>query len=85
MSVPLHEIDSDGTTVWVNGVGGCIARFGKAGIDIHRPLSEQRTKGECLFCTHGFVTPEDWPLFQAKVLEHFGITVPDKYKPKRFR
>lgn len=81
----LHTIDSDGITVWVNGVGGLLGRFGKTGIDIHQPLAAQVEKGECLFCTHTFVTAEDWLLFKAKMLEHFGIKVSDRYKPKRFQ
>jgi hypothetical protein len=80
-----HEIHSDGTTVWVNGVGGLLGRFGKNGIDIHRPLDEQQEKGQCLFCTHEPVTAEDWKLFRAKMLEHFNIKVSDLYKPRRFR
>ena len=85
LTPPVHVIDSDGITVWVNGAGGLLGRFGKSGIDIHKPMELQQEKGECLFCTHEFVTKEDWPIFQAKMLEHFGIKVPDRHKPKRFR
>ena len=58
-------------------------RFGVMGIDVHRPMSEQREKGECLHCTHGLVTRADWDVFVAKMKEHFGITVPQRYLPKR--
>lgn len=84
MKVPLHEIISDGVTVWVNGQTGLLGRFGKTGIDIHRPMEEQSCKGVCLFCTHASVTASDWPVFVAKMEEHFGIVVPARYKPKRF-
>jgi hypothetical protein len=85
MSAPLHSVESDGITVWVNGAGGLLGRFGKAGIDIHRSSQDQLDKGECLFCTHAFVTEKDWPLFKEKMLEHFSIKVSDRYKSKRFR
>ena len=80
----IHDVSSDGTSVWVNGVGGLLGRFGRAGIDIHQPLSEQQEKGECLFCTHALTSPSDWDLFVAKMKEHFGIEVPAKHMPTTF-
>jgi len=79
-----HDISTDGRTVWVNSVDGLLGRFGLQGIDIHRPLSEQRTQGECLHCTHGPTTRADWDVFVVKMREHFRIDVPKKYMPKRF-
>jgi hypothetical protein len=29
------QIESDGVTVWVNGDGGLLGRFGRMGIDVH--------------------------------------------------
>jgi hypothetical protein len=78
------QIDTDGITVWVNDSNGCIARFGVMGIDVHHKLEEQKRQGECLFCTHAKVTAQDWDTFKAKVLEHHGVVVSDRYKPKRF-
>ena len=46
---------------------------------------EQAESGECLHCTHGLVTREDWDVFVAKMKEHFGITVSKRYMSKRFR
>lgn len=81
----LFDIHNDGVTVWVNGPMGLLGRFGRNGIDIHRPMFEQAIKGECLFCTHEPTTRADWVLFQTKMREHFDITVPDKHMPKRFQ
>lgn len=80
----MHEISTDGITVWINGESGLIARFGVRGIDIHRPASEQHS-GECLYCTHEESTARDWDTFVLKVYEHFGIRVGDSHKPVRFR
>ena len=81
-----YEVVGDGKTVWVNGATGeCIARFGQLGIDIHRPIDEQKEKGQCLFCTHDQTTNEDWDLFVEKVHEYFGIAVSVDLKPKRLQ
>lgn len=82
---PQHIVESDGVTVWVNGPTSLLGRFGRLGIDIHQPLDEQKTKGECLFCTHGPTTKEDWDLFVVKMKEYFGIRVPRHVMPTRFR
>lgn len=80
-----HEIHSDGVTVWVNSEDGLIGRFGRHGIDIHRVLCQQSSAGECLYCTHAKTTSEDWDTFVAKMLELYGVRVPEKHKPRRFR
>ena len=80
-----HDITADDRTVWVNGVMGLLGRFGINGIDIHRPMDEQGDMGECLFCTHTPTTRADWDVFVAKMREHFGIDVPKRFLPKRFR
>lgn len=70
-------------TVWVNSAYGyCLGRFGRMGIDVHRPPDIKA--GECLHCTHGPVTVEDWYVFVAKMKEHHGVTVLQRYMPKRF-
>ena len=80
-----HQITSDGKTVWINGMGGLLGRFGLQGIDVHRPLTEQEERGECLHCTHGPTTRQDWDVFVQKMKEHFGVTVPERFLPDRFR
>ncbi len=81
-----YEITSDGITVWINSGTGCnIARFGRMGIDVHRSFEEQQTMGQCLHCTAGPVTADDWETFKADMKKFYGITVSDAYKPKRFR
>jgi hypothetical protein len=80
----IYDITSDGVTVWVNGENGLIGRFGRMGIDIHRPANEQAQK-VCLHCTHEPVRSDDWDVFVAKMKEHFDITVSEEYKPLRFK
>ena len=83
--VPLASITSDGVTVWVNGPGGLLGRFGRNGVDIHRPLNDQEEKGECLSCTHEPTTLADWNLFVQQMLKHCGVSVHyEKYMPDRF-
>ncbi len=79
----LHEITSDGRTVWVNGSDGLLGRFGPNGIDVHQPMSVQVQRGnECLHCTHEKTTLDDWHVFVAKMKEHFDIDVPAEHMPK---
>jgi hypothetical protein len=79
-----YDISTDGRTVWVNGAS-LLGRFGLMGIDIHRPLLEQVEHGECLFCTQGETTREDWDLFVVKMEEHYGIRVAARWLPRRLR
>jgi hypothetical protein len=81
----IHEITTDGKTIWVNGEISLLGRFGLFGVDIHRPLTEQQNKGECLFCTHGKTARRDWELFKIGMKHYFDITVTDKYMPEKFR
>ena len=79
------EVIADGTTVWVNSNedGGCVARFGRNGIDIHRTTEEQmRGQPQCRSCTHSKVTLEDWICFRLKVREFYGVEVPEAYRPE---
>lgn len=80
-----YEIVSDGRTVWVNVAAGSIARFGLAGIDIHREPMQQDAEGSCLYCTHTVTTRADWAMFVDKMLELYGIVVPDHHRPERLR
>lgn len=79
------EITTNGTTVWVNGEQSLLGRFGKMGIDVHRPLDANGCDGECLYCTHEPVTERDWETFKVKMLGHHGVVVTDEYKPDRWR
>lgn len=82
-----HEVAWDGRTVWVNsGVDGCsLARFSRAGIDVHKPASEQSLSGNpCLACRHRSgedMTLEDWSEFKALMREHHAVAVPDDAMP----
>lgn len=82
-----HQVQSDGRTVWVNdATGGAIARVSSFGdiamIDVHRPLAEQCSQGECLDCRHDLVGTEAWEHFKRSVLQHFGVQVTDKHRPR---
>jgi hypothetical protein len=79
------EVSTDGVTVWVNTEVGCIARFGRGGIDIHRATEAQAVLDQCLFCTHAASTKTDWFLFVQKVQELYKFKVPQEYMPRRFR
>jgi hypothetical protein len=79
-----HEVATDGRTVWVNsGIDGSnIARFSRVGIDVHHTAMGQKETGtECLFCTHEPTDLEDWKTFQTEVHKHYGVHVPDEFKP----
>jgi hypothetical protein len=82
--IEQFEITSDGRTVWVCGSNGdCLGRFGFYGIDIHTSTEEQTAgKSQCLECTHGKVTPQDWARFKEAMIEHYGIEVGDEHRPK---
>ena len=78
----------DGRTFWVNaGDGSSVARFGPAGIDIHR-TAQQQAEGahQCLDCRPA--TMDDvvakkfgrehrlWSDFERSLREHYGIVIP---------
>lgn len=56
------------------------------GVDVHRSASEQLEGApECLVCTHGRVTAEDWALFVEAMAIHHGIDVGDQFRPGYLR
>lgn len=78
----VYELSHDGKTVWVNGPDGCcLARFSKKGIDIHRTAMEQE-RGQCLDCKAGPLEASDWELFRTKMVQYYGIEIPQKFRPK---
>lgn len=81
------SIDADGVSVWVNDSYCCLARFGRAGIDVHKAIRPNKPKPEteCLHCTHEKTTWHDWQHFKASVEEHHGVVVTDDFMLKRFR
>lgn len=79
-----HQVESNGTTVWVNSgeTGGCLGRFGKTGIDVHHDIDTQMKEGkQCLNCTHHPPTNEDWTTFVQDMKKHYGIEVGEEHKP----
>ena len=80
------DITSDGVTVWVNNdVGYCLGRFGKMGIDIHSNPKSVKEMQQCILCTHEQTTLGDGHRFIEGMRQHHNITVPDEYRPTRFR
>lgn len=76
------EIKTDGRTVWVNGMHGCIGRFGRGGIDVHKTAAEQVESGtQCLLCTHGRPMLADWETFQAAMLKFYGTEIANTLMP----
>ena len=81
-----HQIETDGTTVWVNSADSCVGRFGRMGVDVHTTLSAQMAGApQCLECVHGPVTVATWWVFQRAMEKHYGIVVDDTYMPRRLR
>ena len=87
ISAMAVETISDGRTVWVNGADGmCLARFGRAGIDVHRNFAAQASgEPECLACTHEPTHLADWRRFQILTRRHHGIGVGDEHMPGYIR
>ena len=80
-----YQIESSGTTGWVNGSdGSCIGRFGVMGVDIHRSFEDQQNGlGECLLCTHGVTGPGEWDIFVEGMQRLHGVRVDASHRPTR--
>jgi hypothetical protein len=81
-------IEAGYNAVWVNDENGCcIGRFGRMGVDVHRPITDPdyEKKGECLVCTHGPVTRRDWATFVTAMRAGHGVTVPEEFQPAWLR
>ena len=80
-----HEIIWDGRVVWVNSNvdGMSLGRFSPhGGIDVHKPFAEQRSSGSpCIECSPDGST-EGWKKFQALMLKHYNVVVPNAAAPK---
>lgn len=65
--------------VWIHASdGSTVGRFGRGGVDLHNTITDQMAGlPECRLCTHGRPTAEDWKLFREKVLEWWGLDVPE--------
>jgi hypothetical protein len=73
-----HELLYDGRTVWINGSdGSLLGRFSRNGIDVHGD-------SHCLEggCEPGPCDTSHWERFKAKMLQHYGVEVPESAKPK---
>lgn len=76
-SAELTQITTDGKTVWVNGPNGCLGRFSRHGVDVHRDPADPQSGPHCLDCS-----PEpDWNRFKESMKLYHGVIVPDHYRP----
>ena len=77
------RVRSDGVTVWVHDAsdGSCTGRFGRLGIDIHRPALEQTELGQCLLCTHGPTGIAEWIRFVDAMRNIYGVRISDRHRP----
>ena len=74
----MHQITTDGHTVWVNSPEVCLGRFGPNGVDVHKDAEGQVESGvSCLDCDR----KPDWGRFVASMKEHHDITVEENYRP----
>lgn len=82
----MIDIQSDGITVWVHIDGETVARFGRLGIDIHRPISDQLLGASpCLACTHSRTTTKDWESFLELIKKYYSVELKEEHTPDRFR
>lgn len=73
------SVSIDGGTLWVNHRdGSCVARFSKKfGMDIHTAADEQlKGESQCLRCTSGPTSKDDFDLFRDLVYLHYNVYVP---------
>ena len=90
----MHEIDTDGRTVWVSDgeAGANIGRFGPLGIDIHHRIDPQTldyVDGEgnfhhtqCADCRHDLQGQEAWQHFKTSMDDIHGVVLTEEHKPK---
>jgi hypothetical protein len=72
------EVSSNGRTVWVNNVLGCVARFCPSSQEYLRP-------NQCIeTISHPGRAPTvgHWELFCRTVKERFGVTVRNNHRPR---
>lgn len=72
----MHQIITDGRTVWVDVGGFTVGRFSAFGIDIHTADSSG-----CIDCTHTRPDRMDWDRFTIGMLAHHDVEVSDEYMP----
>lgn len=75
------EIQTNGSTVWVNTERGCIGRFCGTSYEIFRqggPPTTIDRDGAPLLKTH-------WRGFVEKMKRIYKLEIPEQYMPRRFR
>lgn len=87
------EVSTDGTTVWVNGSMGCLARFGRHAMEIAAPTVPFEDVTEAYYSTRwdtsrgapGTFSKRDWQEFKKKVLDFHGFEIADEHMPQHLR
>lgn len=79
----VFELLSDDRTVWINADDGIsVGRFSRTGVDVHRDAAGQMETGEQgLACALDLPPAEAWGVFVAAIEEHYGVRVPEAYRP----
>jgi hypothetical protein len=72
----LHEVSSDGRTIWVNGPEGCLARFCPVSQEFMSPPDFSAFKHP-----NDNPTAEHWQRFVDKVRSAFDLAIDDKHRP----
>ncbi|WP_237113906.1 hypothetical protein [Pseudomonas aeruginosa] len=73
------QVAECGTRLWVNAPdGSCVGRFSKRfGSDLHNTVTAMMAgASECIHCTHGEASVEDWDAFRAKLQAAYQVTLP---------
>ncbi len=73
------QLSASRDAVWIHASdGSTVGRFGRMGVDLHNCLTDQLAgASECRLCTHQRPSMADWELFRSKVLEWWGVKVPE--------
>lgn len=73
----MYFIETDGRTVWINGLDGLWGRFGPNGVDVHE-------HGVCAGdgCIPGPTNLKSWDTFKLQMQRVHGIRISDRYKPR---
>lgn len=78
-----YQIETDGRTVWINAPDGMnVGRFGRKGVDVHKPTAEQAAGGHCADCFPRSPSVwADWQRFRDSVKKNHGFEVPYDFRP----
>jgi hypothetical protein len=91
--IGAYEVSTDGRIVWVNGILGCMARFGPNGFEVNsgqwvvgskgtgRARGPGERNGEPVLETKFFTTIGDWQHWAKLVEDAFKIQLDTSWQP----